>query len=159
VAGLQAKQVTARIVPDFSGQRRRMAASFPIGTIGPIAASQGRRRAEAKEATMRFHSFFVAVCVFAAASTPGFAEDAGVNPPPEKCRAEPQPDSQGQQESTDNNGQAASRSLTEKLAPCDGVLAPPAVGDQEMTQPPPADGEMPVIKPRDLPQQQQPNDQ
>jgi hypothetical protein len=103
---------------------------------------------------MRFRSFCVAACVFAAACTPGFAQDAGANLPSQKCRAEPQTDNQGQQKSTDNNGQTASRSLTEKLDPCDGVLKPPAVGDQEMTLPPPADGEMPVIKPRDLPQQQ-----
>jgi hypothetical protein len=108
---------------------------------------------------MRFHSFFAAACILVLASTPGFAEDAGTNPPPEKCRAEPQTDNQGQETSTDDNGQPASRSLTEKLDPCDGVLKPPAVGDQEMTLPPPGDGEMPVITPRDLPQQQQPNDQ
>ena len=103
---------------------------------------------------MRFHSWCLAVCVFAAACAPGLAQDSGTNPPPsQKCRAQPQADSPDQPK----NGQTeatASPSLTEKLAPCDGVLKPPAVGDQEMTQPPPAMGEMPVIKPRDLPQQQ-----
>jgi len=99
---------------------------------------------------MRFHSFCVAVCIFAAACTPAFAEDAGANPPPQKCRAEPQANG------SDNSqtDATASPSLTDKLAPCDGVLKPPAIGDQEMTQPPPATGEMPVIKPRDLPEQQ-----
>jgi hypothetical protein len=99
---------------------------------------------------MRFQSFCMALCLVAAACAPSFAQDA--KQPPEKCQAEPQTDSQGQQKNTD--GQAASPSLTEKLDPCDGVLKPPAIGDQEMTQSPPATGEMPVIKPRDLPQQQ-----
>jgi hypothetical protein len=103
---------------------------------------------------MRFHSFCMAVCLVAAACNTGFAQDIDASPPPEKCRAEPQTDTQGQQNNTDSNGQSASSSLTEKLDPCDGVLKPPAIGDQEMTRLPPATGEMPVIKPRDLPEQQ-----
>jgi hypothetical protein len=109
-------------------------------------------RIESKEAKMRFRSFCMALCLVAAACAPSFAQNADAKRQPEKCRADPQTDSQGQQKNTD--GQTASPSLTEKLDPCDGVLKPPAIGDQEMTQPPPATGEMPVIKPRDLPQQQ-----
>ena len=44
-------------------------------------------------------------------------------------------------------------SLTEKLDPCNGVLKPPAVGDQEMTTPPPNEGETPIIRPGELPEQ------
>jgi hypothetical protein len=34
------------------------------------------------------------------------------------------------------------------------VLKPPPTGDREMAQPPPSTGEMPIIKPGDLPPQQ-----
>jgi len=44
-------------------------------------------------------------------------------------------------------------SLTDTLAPCDGVLAPPPVGDQEMTVAPPALGETPIIPPEMIPPQ------
>lgn len=41
---------------------------------------------------------------------------------------------------------------TELLAPCNGVLAPPPVGDSELVEPAPKTGTMPVIRPNDLPQ-------
>ena len=47
----------------------------------------------------------------------------------------------------------ADQSLTEALGACDGVLEPPPVGDQELTIPPPATGETPVIPPHLLPEQ------
>jgi hypothetical protein len=48
---------------------------------------------------------------------------------------------------------ADDESLTEKLDPCNGVLKPPEVGDQEMTTPPPDEGETPIIRPGELPEQ------
>jgi hypothetical protein len=49
------------------------------------------------------------------------------------------------------------KNLTEALANCNGVLAPPKVGDREMTVPPPKTGStMPVIPPSALPPQQSP---
>ena len=48
---------------------------------------------------------------------------------------------------------AAPNSLTDTLAPCDGVLAPPAVGDGEMMVAPPALGETPIIPPEMVPPQ------
>jgi hypothetical protein len=48
---------------------------------------------------------------------------------------------------------ATADSLTDTLAPCDGVLAPPPVGDQEMTVTPPALGETPIIPPELVPPQ------
>jgi len=47
----------------------------------------------------------------------------------------------------------ADQSLTETLDPCNGVLKPPPVGDQELTIPPPATGETPVVPPHLLPEQ------
>lgn len=44
-------------------------------------------------------------------------------------------------------------SLTDALAPCDGVLAPPPVGDPEIAIDPPALGETPIIPPEMLPPQ------
>jgi hypothetical protein len=38
------------------------------------------------------------------------------------------------------------------LADCNGVLRPPAVGDQDLVEPAPPTGQMPVIRPGDLPQ-------
>ena len=49
------------------------------------------------------------------------------------------------------------KNLTEALANCNGVLAPPKVGDREMTVPPPKTGStMPVIPPSAVPPQQPP---
>jgi hypothetical protein len=47
----------------------------------------------------------------------------------------------------------ADQSLTDALDPCDGVLVPPPVGDEDLTIPPPATGETPVIPPDLLPEQ------
>jgi hypothetical protein len=44
-------------------------------------------------------------------------------------------------------------SLTDTLAPCDGVLAPAPVGDEEMAITPPAFGETPIIPPQLVPPQ------
>lgn len=46
------------------------------------------------------------------------------------------------------------RSLTETLDGCGGVLKPPPVGDGEIAEPPPDDGETPVIRPGEVPEQQ-----
>jgi hypothetical protein len=142
------------LFPDFWKRRRHPAAArCRLEQLAPSQLPKGKHRIEAKEAAMRFHSLYLAACVFAAAGGPGLAQDSGANPPAQKCQVEPQANSPDQPK----NGQTdatASPSLTEKLAPCDGVLKPPAIGDKEMTQPPPATGKMPVIKPRDLPQQQ-----
>jgi hypothetical protein len=48
---------------------------------------------------------------------------------------------------------SAGESLTDTLAPCDGVLAPPPVGDPEIAVDPPALGETPIIPPGLLPPQ------
>ncbi len=47
----------------------------------------------------------------------------------------------------------APESLTDTLAPCDGVLAPAPVGDEEMTITPPAFGETPIVPPELVPPQ------
>jgi hypothetical protein len=54
----------------------------------------------------------------------------------------------------DPDGAPVEGSLTDALDPCNGVLEPPIVGDGELTIPPPAGGETPVIPPSQLPEQQ-----
>jgi hypothetical protein len=44
-------------------------------------------------------------------------------------------------------------SLTDTLAPCNGVIAPPPAGDADITITPPAGGETPVIPPGQVPEQ------
>ena len=48
---------------------------------------------------------------------------------------------------------AAGETLSDTLAPCDGVLQPAPVGDQEMIIVPPPVGETPVIEPDEIPVQ------
>jgi hypothetical protein len=69
----------------------------------------------------------------------------------DRCQTAPQIDNQAPQ--NDQSGKSTSRSLTETLNPCDGVLKPPPTGDQGIAQPAPPTGEMPVIKPDQLPKQ------
>lgn len=45
------------------------------------------------------------------------------------------------------------QSLTETLEGCGGVLEPPPVGDGEIAEPPPDEGETPVIRPGEVPEQ------
>nr|WP_156543817.1 hypothetical protein [Agrobacterium vitis] len=44
----------------------------------------------------------------------------------------------------------------DKLQDCSGVLKPPATGDGEITEPTPDIGKTPMIRPGELPNQQQP---
>ncbi len=93
-----------------------------------------------------------------AAAAPATAQDAGGEAPsPEKCRADPQPPdgpSSGAQsgEARPDEPADAPDTLTGTLAPCDGVLAPPRVGD-EIAEPPPSEGRTPVIRPGEIPDQ------
>lgn len=75
--------------------------------------------------------------------------------PTAKCQVPPLQQSQGGQAT---NGQTAtgaspSQTLTGNLADCNGVLKPPATGDQELVEPAPQTGNMPVIKPGQAPSQ------
>jgi hypothetical protein len=51
-------------------------------------------------------------------------------------------------------GSETDESLTETLDDCNGVLTPPAIGDSEISEPPPDAGETPIIRPGEIPQQQ-----
>ena len=48
------------------------------------------------------------------------------------------------------------KELSEKLDNCDSVLKPPRVGDSEIVEPAPSTGDMPVLKPGDLPVRKKP---
>ena len=91
-----------------------------------------------------------ALALLMATSCVALAAAGDIEPPPEKCRVQPQPNGAQQPADTDP-GQTGSTSLTDE---CDGVLKPPAIGDHEITQQPPAIGEMPIVRPGDLPEQQ-----
>jgi hypothetical protein len=68
-------------------------------------------------------------------------------PSGDKCVARPDQDPQVQRPDVQGG-------TTQKLAECNSVLKPPAVGDPEMVEPAPSVGETPVIKPRELPPEQ-----
>lgn len=73
----------------------------------------------------------------------------------DRCRADPD---EGDRTRPDagRNTDDADRSLSELLEDCGGVLDPPATGGRDMVEPPPDTGETPVIRPRDLPDRQDP---
>ncbi len=73
-----------------------------------------------------------------------------------KCQVPPQQLSQNGQAANGQsaNEHASSQSLSGSLADCKGVLKPPATGDQELVEPAPQTGNMPVIKPGQSPVQQ-----
>jgi hypothetical protein len=70
----------------------------------------------------------------------------------DECQLEA-PDGDLESNSREGGKPLADQSLTDALGPCDGVLEPPPVGDQELTIPPPATGETPVVPPHLLPEQ------
>ncbi len=95
----------------------------------------------------------IVLAALIAASQAHAQTDAPAPTPTYKCRAAPDA----------NDGAAggeksapAGDSLTDTLADCGGVLKPPATGDSDISEPAPAQGETPVIKPDDLPVQQPP---
>lgn len=99
--------------------------------------------------TMKIH---LVTALLVLATPVAYAQDADINPPPEKCRAAP--DGEGATTPADPTKPSASPdSLTDTLADCNGVLAPPPTGDQGIAEPAPNTGETPVIKPDELPQQ------
>ena len=108
---------------------------------------------------MLFPRLALATAVLAFAA-PAPAQNNDAAPPPANCQATPPPGANsGPDNGNDRQGQVdpgwtGSTSLSDKLDPCDGVLKPPPTGDREMAQPPPSTGEMPIIKPGDLPPQQ-----
>ena len=53
----------------------------------------------------------------------------------------------------DGEAPLSDNTLSEALAPCDGVLAPPPAGDPDIAITPPEGGETPVIDPENLPEQ------
>ncbi len=78
---------------------------------------------------------------------PAAAQDNDLNPPA-PCQVEPQAKDGNQPPANGDSG-----GLTGKLAACGGVLQPPPSGDQSITQPPPDQGNTPVIKPGEVPVQ------
>jgi hypothetical protein len=98
---------------------------------------------------LRLSSIWIAAVVATGATAS--EHERAVIPPPEDCLARPN----GNQQQRQTYPQTT-ESLTEKLDPCNGVLEPPPVGDQELTLYPPDIGEMRIIEPDELPPQQSP---
>ena len=73
---------------------------------------------------------------------------------PSHCVAQPKGQEQQTQPGPRGTDPLTTQSLTSKLDPCDGVLLPPDIGDQQLTQSPPDTGKMREVKPGDLPGQQ-----
>jgi hypothetical protein len=103
---------------------------------------------------MLFRILVMSVAMLLPISQPTLAQDREATPRSEKCRATPQAESQDQRQKNKDTRQQNQQPLAETLALCDGVLKPPSVGDQEMSRPAPRTGEIPEVKPRDLPGQQ-----
>ncbi|UCI06306.1 hypothetical protein [Mesorhizobium sp. B1-1-8] len=73
---------------------------------------------------------------------------------PRNCQAQPDSNNgnNGAQMQNGKQPNAPSNDLTGSLQPCGGVLKPPPTGDKN-TAVPPATGDMPVIKPGQVPPQ------
>lgn len=103
----------------------------------------------------RLSSVLAALSVLAMATALPAKAQTTATPSPQaeadKCVARPDQDPQRQQ--PDAQGQTTP-TTTQKLANCDSVLRPPAVGDPEMVEPAPPVGDTPVIKPGELPPEQ-----
>ena len=89
-----------------------------------------------------------------ATTEPAFVQGAGTeqsaSPPPQTCVAQPRGQDQKPQPMPSGIDPQTTQSLTSKLDPCDGVLMPPDIGDQQLTQSPPNTGKMRELKPGDL---------
>lgn len=88
-------------------------------------------------------------------TVPAAAQTDNQPVPSSPCQAEPDQNSN----SGNNAGQTGDEKkppagdLTQKLDPCNGVLKPPPTGDSGMTEPAPNQGNTPIIKPGEVPQQ------
>ncbi len=100
---------------------------------------------EFKEAARTFSPSKAAVMVlvlsFVGASSEAIAQDA---------------DPQGKGDCVARPSQDNQKSFSGKLDDCNSVLVPPKVGDGEIVSPPPESGTMRVIKPRDVPLDENP---
>jgi hypothetical protein len=109
---------------------------------------------------MLLHRLALATAAMLAMTAPALAQNSDAASPPANCQATPPPGANSGANGGNGKpgqvdpGRTGSTSLSNKLDPCGGVLKPPPTGDREMAQPPPLTGEMPIIKPGDLPPQQ-----
>jgi hypothetical protein len=110
---------------------RRNPISTPTGFVGALALLS-----------------VLAIGPASAAAQTGSSGDGQMqaNPSDENCQAEPRDKPPAKRE--DQTG-----SVTKKLGKCGGVLQPPDVNDPGLVKPAPDTGEMPVIKPHQVPQQ------
>jgi hypothetical protein len=89
----------------------------------------------------------LAIAPASAASQTGSSGDRmQAGPSRENCQARPRNKPPGKAD--DQTG-----SVTKKLDKCGGVLQPPDVNDPGLVKPAPDTGEMPVIKPNQMPEQ------
>lgn len=88
------------------------------------------------------------------ATSPAFAQvEPQLDPPgAAECRALPEGVVPNDGE-TDEERRAREEELSQLLDRCDGVLAPPDIGESDMVEPPPDTGRTPIIRPEDLPSQ------
>lgn len=88
------------------------------------------------------------------AALPAAAQTNNKLAPASPCQAEPDQNSNsGNNTNQTSEQKPPAGDLTQKLDPCDGVLKPPPTGDSGMTAPAPDQGNTPVIKPGEVPQQ------
>jgi hypothetical protein len=90
--------------------------------------------------------FVFSLCACLSIVSPALGQTDNASPG-QNCQANPAPG--------ETDGQASGQQpLSDKLGDCKGVLKPPPAGDREMATPPPTnDGKTPVIRPGDVPEQ------
>lgn len=89
-------------------------------------------------------------------AAPAFGQTGEEQAPESRDRCRPSPD---EQESAGPDVDMKDREpLSDMLEDCGAVLPPPPTGDSEIAEPPPDVGETPVIRPQDIPEQQNPNE-
>jgi hypothetical protein len=93
---------------------------------------------------------FLWILMICQVATPALSQAGGEEGPTasERCQTLPGKGAGDQQ--------GPARNPSDKLADCGGVLKPPATGDSEITEPTPDIGKTPLIRPGELPDQQQP---
>jgi hypothetical protein len=104
---------------------------------------------KAKEAAMKTLAMLAGAVVLGA--MPAAAQTQQQPPAVSPCQAEP--DRNGSADGGTGRQQPPAGDLTQKLDPCDGVLKPPPTGDGDMTEPAPDLGNMPIIRPGEVPPQ------
>jgi len=119
----------------------RSASLTGLRSVAGLPAPAAVRRLALAAVTLLFWSGAAGLAMAQTADGKGDVGAAG-----QPCRVEPD-DRSGETKGAEGKDESS------MLEDCNGVLVPPKIGDQELVEPPPKTGTMPVIPPGALPQQ------